>query len=440
MAILDEAYAHELDFQDSLKEMRTQFHLPFGGKVVYLCGNSLGLQPKSAREAVQKELDVWAWEGVEGHFGEDGGWYKFHERFRKPMGKLLGCLDSEVVVMNSLTVNLHLLMVSFYKPTNERHIILMENKAFPSDDYAVDSQVQLRGFDPKVSVVRLGDEHGRLTEEVIEDYLNTNGSQVALIWLGAVNFYTGRVMDMERVARAGHASGAVVGFDLAHATGNVPLNLHDWNVDFAVFCTYKYLNGGAGGPGGAFVHSSHTANTSIHRLAGWWGNDPSTRFEMRSGFEPVASADGWQLSNAPIMGMSALYASVMLFDSLNFADLREKSLKLGGYLMDLITESRFEGIEVLTPRDSKHRGCQISVRVCAGTKTLLEVSHRLEMQGVLGDKRMPDVLRLSPVPLYNSYADVWRTVDALKLALDLSTPIPPSRIVDMPKFASRPVV
>eukprot|EP00300_Choanocystis_sp_HF-7_P011529 c17501_g1_i1.p1 GENE.c17501_g1_i1~~c17501_g1_i1.p1 ORF type:complete len:325 (+),score=50.37 c17501_g1_i1:40-1014(+) len=316
--------ADKLDSQDPLAHLRDEFCLIDGGKVPYFCGNSLGLKPKLTDSFVQHELDTWAEQAVGGHFGEDGGWTRFNERFRAPLCDLLGCRPNEVVVMHSLTTNLHLLVYSFYKPTKIRNKIIIENKAFPSDDYAIVSQIALKGYDPEKCLVRFGDADGTFDLHELEEYLDSHGSEVALVWLGAVNYYSGLVHDIRGITEAAHRAGAMVGFDLAHAVGNVPLSLHDCQVDFAVFCTYKYLNAGPGSVGGAFVNDRLATNKSIPRMAGWWGNNPETRFQMNSTFEPTNSADGWQLSNAPVLAMATLMASLTVFQRVKFSLLRKK--------------------------------------------------------------------------------------------------------------------
>eukprot|EP00298_Acanthocystis_sp_HF-20_P029065 c7932_g1_i1.p1 GENE.c7932_g1_i1~~c7932_g1_i1.p1 ORF type:complete len:473 (-),score=201.64 c7932_g1_i1:24-1442(-) len=422
-------FALSLDRNDTLSHLRNKFNLIKDGDVVYMCGNSLGLQPKCARDKISHELNEWAEKGVEGHMTEDGGWYRYHERFRKPFSKLLGCKESEIVVMNSLTVNLHLLMTSFYQPTQTRNKIIIGSCTFPSDNYAVASQAKLRGFDPKSVVVRLGDEKGILSEEQIESYLKKHGDEVALLWLEAVNFRTGYVLDVKSVTELGHRYGVVVGFDLAHAAGNIILDLHNWNVDFAVFCTYKYLNSGPGSPGGAFVHEKHAIDTKRFRFAGWWGNDPNTRFDMIDEFIPVPTADSWSLSNTPIMGMACLDASLSVFGETEMKQLRDKSVKLWEYLVNLVEAENILGIELITPKDPSKHGCQASFRLLGGDERLDQVCSRLAELNVLVDMRKPNIIRISPAPLYNSYLDVWRTVKSLKIAVSNAS-ITPSMIIN----------
>jgi kynureninase len=399
---------------------RDLFHIPpaDGGRypeAAYLVGNSLGLQPRASRAALLDELDNWATLGVEGWFEAEHPWLRCHEELRDPVARLVGAWPTETVVMNFLTVNLHLLMVSFYKPEGQRTRILIEDAAFPSDSYAVRSQARLHGLDPDQTVVRLRPRPGEdnLRTEDIEDYLRREGDRVALVLLGGVNYLTGELMDMPAITAAGHAAGAMVGWDLAHAAGNVPLRLHDWDVDFAAWCSYKYLNGGPGAVAGAFVHKRHLDAAPISRLEGWWGTDTATRFEMAPVSRPPASADAWQLSTPPILAISPVRTSLEIFDKVGIAALRERSERLTGYLeglLDEITPDR--PITVITPRDPSRRGCQLSLRL--GGAGAAELAARLRRgYGVMTDFREPDVVRLAPVPLYSSYHDCWRAADAL---------------------------
>jgi kynureninase len=399
---------------------RDLFHIPpaDGGhypQAAYLVGNSLGLQPRATRAALIDELDGWATLGVEGWFEAERPWLRCHEALRDPVARLVGAGPAETVVMNFLTVNLHLLMVSFYQPEGERTRILIEDAAFPSDSYAVRSQARLHGLDPDQTVVRLRPRPGEdtLRTEDIEDYLRREGDRVALVLFGGVNYLTGELMDIPAITAAGHAAGAMVGWDLAHAAGNVPLRLHDWDVDFAAWCSYKYLNGGPGAVAGAFIHQRHLDKAPASRLEGWWGTDAATRFEMAAVSRPPASADAWQLSSPPILAISPVRTALEIFDKVGIAALRERSERLTGYLeglLDEITPGR--PITVLTPRDPSRRGCQLSLRL--GGAGAAELSERLRREyGVMTDFREPDVVRLAPVPLYSTYHDCWRAADAL---------------------------
>ncbi|GIU81790.1 MAG: kynureninase [Acidobacteria bacterium] len=426
-----ESFAREKDRQDSLKDFRDRFYIPKhsdGKEKIYFCGNSLGLQPKSVREYVVCELEDWARLGVEGHFRARNPWMPYHEFLTEKMAEVVGAKPIEVVVMNSLTVNLHFLMVSFYRPTSRRHKIVIESFAFPSDRYAVESQIRFHGFNPEDSLIVL---HPREGETILrtEDILRTiyeNGDSIALILLGGVNYYTGQAFDFAEITKAGHEVGAVVGFDLAHAAGNLELKLHDWNVDFAVWCCYKYLNAGPGAVGGAFVHENHAERFDLPRFAGWWGHDKETRFLMPDQFKPIAGAEGWQVSNPPILQMAALRASLEIFHQAQMKNLREKSVELTGYLEFLINQIADERIEIITPKNPEERGCQLSIRVKGkenhvqgfeqgvssnGRKSLFE---KLLQSGVVADWREPDVIRVAPVPLYNTFTDVFRFAEILR--------------------------
>jgi kynureninase len=416
------AAARELDAADELTTLRDQFHLPpFGaGEAAYFAGNSLGLQPKVVRSRLGEELDGWARLGVEGHVEAVRPWVSYHELLREPAARLVGAQPSEVVMMNSLTVNLHLMMVSFYRPTAERHAIVIEDTAFPSDSYAVRSQAAFHGYDPDEAVLRLRPRAGESalrTEDVVE-LLAAQGERVALVLLGAVNYYSGEFMDIAAITAAGHAAGAVVGWDLAHAAGNVPLQMHDWGVDWAAWCSYKYLNSGPGSLAGAFVHEQHLADRTLPKLAGWWSTDPVTRFRMGPTVTPVDTADSWQLSNPPILAMAPVLASLEMFDAVGMAELRAKSVRLTGYLEGLL-DSIVEGrpFEVITPRDPARRGAQLSVRLRG--RDAGEVTARLRGDhGVYADARQPDVVRLAPAPMYCTFHDCWRAATALAAVLD----------------------
>jgi len=376
------------------------------------CHESSRLQPNAVREAVLLELDDWARLGVEGHFDGTNPWYSYHERFAEPLAHVVGAKAHEVVVMNSLTTNLHLLMVSFYRPTDWRFKILIEANAFPSDRYAVASQARFHGFDPEEAVVEMRPRDGEhlLRTEDIEDYLARAGEEVALILFGGVNYYTGQAYEMERITRAGHAAGCVVGFDLAHAAGNLELRLHDWGVDFAAWCSYKYLNSGPGGVGGAFVHDRHAFAPELPRFAGWWGNDPQTRFSMPEAFVPQRGAAGWQLSNAPVLAMAAHKASLDLFVEATMPALRRESVRLTERALQLIDRIDTDRYEVITPRDPAHRGGQLSILTGRGGRELFA---RLQRGGVVCDYREPGVIRVAVAPLYNTEQDVERFVELL---------------------------
>lgn len=412
-------FARQLDQNDPLRDYRQRFHLPMqksGEPYVYLCGNSLGLQPKSTRAFIEQELSDWENLGVEGHFHAKNPWMPYHEFLAESTARLVGAKPSEVVVMNALSVNLHLLMVSFYRPTAERYKIIIEADAFPSDQYAVKSQLRFHGFDPADGLIELRSKSGHPvipTEEILET-IEHEGDQVALILIGGVNYYTGQAFEMKRIAAAGHAKGCVVGFDLAHAAGNLKLHLHDWDVDFAAWCSYKYLNSGPGGVSGVFVHERHSNQADLPRFAGWWGHEKKTRFKMPPEFVVMPGAEGWQLSNAPILAMAALRASMEIFDEVGMDALREKADQLTAYL-EFLLKPHMErmGLRIITPSDPTQRGCQLSLQTAANGKALFDV---LTAEGVICDWREPDVIRLAPVPLYNSYEDVWNFARILTTA------------------------
>jgi kynureninase len=417
---LDEKHASDLDARDELRTLREQFHIPPapGGRysdAAYFAGNSLGLQPKVIAPRVAGELADWARLGVEGHLEGNRPWVAYHELLREPAARLVGAQPAEVVVMNSLTVNLHLMMVSFYRPTAERHAIVIEDTAFPSDSYAVRSQAAFHGYDPDEAVIRLRPREGEtsLRNEDVVAALERDGDRVALVLLGGVNYYSGELLDIETITRAGRAAGAVVGWDLAHAAGNVPLQMHDWGVDWAAWCSYKYLNSGPGSLAGAFVHERHLADRTLPKFAGWWSTEPATRFRMGPVVEEVDSADSWQLSNPPILAMAPVLASLEMFDAVGMAALRAKSMRLTAYLESVLDASSVgPAAQIITPRDPQRRGAQLSVRVsdiAAGT-----VTERLRHgHGVFADARQPDVVRLAPAPMYNTFHDCWRAATAL---------------------------
>lgn len=408
-------FAREQDAADPLKEFRKAFIFPKGDGTkawTYLAGNSLGLQPKKARLYVDQELRDWAKLGVEGHVHAKSPWLPYHENLTAQTARLVGAKPGEVVVMNTLTVNLHLMMVSFYRPTAKRFKILMEASAFPSDQYAVASQVRYHGFEPDTAIIAMKPRPGEQTlrTEDIEARLAADGESIALVLFGSVNYLTGQAFDIPAITAAGHAQGCLVGFDLAHGAGNVPLRLHDWGPDFAVWCSYKYLNGGPGALAGCFVHARH-AQADLPRFAGWWGHDKKSRFKMPEGFIPISGAEGWQLSNPPIFSMAALRASMDLFEAATTAALRRKSERLTGYLEYLLDALPPGFCQVITPRQPQARGAQLSLRLARPPKTLLK---KLSAAGVICDFREPDIIRAAPAPLYNSFSDVHRFVTILE--------------------------
>jgi len=413
----DEALARRLDEEDRLASYRTRFHLPLAGSgkpALYFTGNSLGLQPCETAEAMTQELDQWARLGVGGHFDGAAPWFSYHELLRDSLCKLVGARPDEVVAMNSLTVNLHLMLVSFFRPTAKRSKILMEDCAFPSDTYAARTQLRHHGYDAdqNLIVARTAESGRGVPLAEFERLLDRHGDEIAVVLLGGVNYYTGQLFDMQRITALAQARGCVVGLDLAHAAGNVPLELHDWNVDFAVWCSYKYLNAGPGAVAGCFVHQRHVENTDLPRFGGWWGNDPERRFRMHleSEFVPRPTADGWQLSNPPILALAPLRVSLGLFDEAGMGALRDKSERLTAYLEAWVEHVAGERIEVLTPAAAHERGCQLSLRALDRPRELFQA---LEQHGVVADYREPDVVRVAPVPLYNSFHDVWSLGQAL---------------------------
>ena len=415
-------WALEMDSNDPLKHMRDRFHIPLHNEkeAIYFTGNSLGLQPKSVRAHVEQELLDWAQQGVEGHFHARHPWYSYHEQFPVPLSRILGALPEEVVVMNQLTVNLHLLMATFYRPTKQRYRIICEARAFPSDQYALESQVRLHGFDPADAIVEVSPRAGAHTIrlEDIRSVIHANRDSVALVLFGGVNYYSGQVFPMKAITEAAHDAGAYAGFDLAHAVGNVELDLHQWKVDFACWCSYKYLNSGPGGVAGAFIHQVHASNTALPRMAGWWGYDKETRFKMEPGFRPMPTAEGWQVSNAPVLSMAAHKAAVEIFDEVGMEALLKKSRLLTGYLFYLLDELNKEAgeklLEVITPRNEEEHGCQVSLLMQKEGRVVFTA---LQDQGIVVDWREPNVIRVAPVPLYNRFKDVWDFIQVLKARL-----------------------
>ncbi len=413
----DESFARLMDSEDPLGSYRDQFLPPRrrdGTPLTYLCGHSLGLQPAAARAVVGQEMEDWARLGVECHFHAKTPCYSYHETLRDPAARLVGALPHEVVFMNSLTVNLHLLMASFYQPVGRRRCILIDEPAFPSDLYAIQSQIRWHGLDPAecLLTVRPRDGEQAVRMEDVEEILERRGAEIAVVWWNAVNFLTGQFFDVPRLTAAAHRHDCLIGLDLAHAAGNVPLRLHDWGVDFAVWCSYKYLNGGPGAVGGCFIHENHGHNPDLPRLAGWWGNDPATRFRMHlePTFTPKPGADGWQVSNPPILAMAPLRASLALFDAAGMEALRAKSERLTGYLEYLLDRLPPGRCEQVTPRDPLRRGAQLSLLIRDRPRGLVE---KLAAAGVVCDFREPNVVRAAPAPLYNGYHDVWAFADVL---------------------------
>jgi kynureninase len=414
----DEDFAKQLDAEDRLSSCREKFHVPLGkdGKpLIYFAGNSLGLMPKSAREFVDQDLEDWAKLGVDAHLEAKTPWYTYHEPLREPTARIVGAKPVEVICMNSLTVNLHMMMATFYRPTKSRFKILMEDPAFPSDTYAIKTQIRHHGLDPKDALVLASPRKNEFTvrTEDILDLIEKNRDSLAIVWIAGVNFFTGQLFDMPAITKAAQKHRISVGFDLAHAVGNVPLSMHDWNIDFAVWCTYKYLNAGPGAIGGAYLHERHATNTKLPRFAGWFGNDPNTRFQMQlePEFVPVASADAWQVSNPPIFSMAPLRASLAIFgEAGGMKSLREKSVKLTGYLEFLLSQLGSKRFTVITPGDTNSRGCQLSILAHEHPKELYK---ELGAAGVKCDFREPNVIRVAPTPLYNTFSEVWRFAQIL---------------------------
>jgi kynureninase len=414
----DRDTAIALDRADALAGYRDQFHIPLnaqGHPQSYFCGHSLGLQPKRTAALLNEELQVWQTQGVAGHFNSERPWLSYHELLIPELVELCGALPIEVVAMNSLSVNLQLLLISFYRPTPQRHKILIEAGAFPSDRYAVSAQLRLHGYDPAHDLIemapRAGDDLLR-TEDVLA-LLEREGSSIATVLLPGMQYLTGQLFDMQRITQVAQQQGCVVGFDLAHAIGNVPLRLHDWNVDFAVWCSYKYLNSGPGSIGGAFVHERHAHSFELPRLTGWWGHDKHSRFAMPQKFMPLPGAEGWQLSNPAIFACAPLLASLQLFKAAGMPALRDKSVQLSAYLQYLL-QAQLPQIRIITPADPQARGCQLSLRLPGTPQQARHLHQQLMTQGMVCDWREPDIIRVAPVPLYNSYLDAWNLVQAMQ--------------------------
>ena len=409
-------YAKKQDAEDALASFRNKFHIPknaSGEELIYFCGNSLGLQPKITSEYIKEELTDWANLGVEGHVEGKHPWLPYHEFLTENMAKIVGAKPSEVVVMNTLTTNLHLMMVSFFQPTKTKYKIVVESDAFPSDKYAVESQLKFHGINPKDGLIlwkpRKGEEICRF--EDLEEIMKNHGNEIALLMIGSINYYTGQSFPLKKITQLGHSYNCMVGFDLAHGAGNIQPNLHETGADFAVWCTYKYLNSGPGSLGGCFVHERHANNENLNRFAGWWGHNKKTRFNMRHEFDALPGAEGWQLSNPPILSMAAIRASLDTFAEAGFENLRKKSEKLTGFLEFLLDEMKKDAINVITPRNPEERGCQLSIQVKNADKNL---HTKLTEAGVISDWREPDVIRVAPAPLYNSFEDVFRFYEKLK--------------------------
>jgi kynureninase len=415
------SFAKELDQKDTLSRYKNEFIFPKVNNkdVIYFTGNSLGLQPKRTKSYVDEVMNDWANLAVEGHFYANKPWWDYHERFANPLSKIVGALPSEVTVMNTLTVNLHLLMVSFYRPTAKRYKILCEAKAFPSDQYMIQSQVQFHGYHPNDAIVeiqRRDGEHNIRLEDVLSK-IEEVGDALALVLIGGVNYYTGQVFDMKTITKAGHKAGAFVGWDLAHAAGNVKLDLHEWDVDFAAWCSYKYMNSGPGNASGCFIHEKHHNNKDLRRFAGWWGHNKERRFKMEPFFDPVQGADGWQISNLPILSLAPYLASVALFDEVGMDALIEKRNLITSYLEFILYEISQEvggAFEIITPKNQDERACQLSVYLHGEGRSLFEY---LMKNGVITDWREPNVIRLAPVPLYCSFEDMYEFGQILKAGI-----------------------
>ena len=413
-------FAKQQDQNDQLAEYRNQFHIPKdknGNELIYMTGNSLGLQPKITKSYIDQELEDWANLGVEGHTEGQNPWLHYHEFLTETMAEIVGAKPLEVIVMNSLTANLHLMMVSFYKPTSKRYKILIEADAFPSDKYAVESQLRHHGYDDKDGLIlwKARDGQELVNYEDLETILKNHGDEIALIMIGGVNYYTGQSFDLKHITELGHSHGCTVGFDCAHGAGNVQLNLHNSGADFAVWCTYKYLNSGPGSLSGAFVHERHARRKDLNRFTGWWSHNKETRFKMRDEFDQLPGAEGWQLSNPPILSMAAIRASLDVFKEAGFDKLCLKSKSLTGYFEFLINALNNSDIKIITPSNPDERGCQLSIQVKNADKSLHK---KLTDAGIITDWREPDVIRCAPVPLYNSFMDVYLMVEKMKVILN----------------------
>ena len=414
--------AKQMDNEDPLKSFRGQFYIPIihAKESIYFTGNSLGLQPKTAQEYILNDLEDWANYGVEGHFHGRNPWVRYHEMFPEKLAPILGALEEEITVMNQLTINLHLLLTTFYRPTKDRYKIICEAKAFPSDQYALESQVLLAGLEPATAIIEIKPRDGEYTirNEDILASIKKHNNELMLVIIGGVNYYTGQVFDMKAITAAAHEARAYCGFDLAHAVGNIELKLHDWNVDFACWCSYKYLNSGPGSVAGAFIHQHHIANKSLPRLAGWCGTNKEKRFKMEKEFDPIPSAEGWQLSTPPLLNMSAHRASLDIFEEAGFENILAKQKKLSAYLLFILDEinssSSKKMIEIITPRNENEHGCQVSLLMLEKGKEIFE---SLKRNSVILDWREPNVIRVAPAPLYNTFEDIYRFGNIIKSIL-----------------------
>jgi len=409
------SFAEQLDKKDPLKKFRKYFHFPerSGKKAIYFCGNSLGLQPKAVGKAVKQELKDWKHLAVAGYFAAKNPWLFYQDNFKQPLSKIMGCRQEEITVMNALTVNLHLLLLSFYKPKDGRFKIIMEAGAFPSDQYAVETQVKFHSLNPNEAIVELFPRKGEKTlrtEDILQT-IETNKDNLALVLLGGINYYTGQLYDIKAITAATHAAGAIAGYDLAHVAGNVPMELHNWNADFAVWCSYKYLNAGPGAVSGVYIHAKYANDKNYNRMGGWWGNAEKTRFKMEKGFKPKAGAGGWQLSTAQVLNMVALKASLELFEKAGIKNLHKKSILLTGYLEFLLQQLFNVKFEIITPADPQQRGAQLSLYFKKDAKA---IHQKLTDNGVIVDYREPGVIRVAPAPLYNSFKEVYRFYEILK--------------------------
>lgn len=408
-------FARHLDEKDPLRHFRHQFYFPLhhGVEAIYFCGNSLGLQPKNVEAAMRQELLDWQTMAIDGYLHAKNPWLYYQHPFRKPLSKIVGCHEHELTVMNTLTVNLHLMMISFYRPTTERFKIIMESGAFPSDQYAVETQVRIHGFDPRDAIIEIEPRPGQklLHNDDILEAIHLHGDRLSMILLSGINYYTGQLYDIPSITEAGHRAGAITGFDLAHVAGNVPVHLHTWDVDFAVWCSYKYLNGGPGATGGAYVHERYASDKEHIRLGGWWGNEESTRFRMEKGFIPKPDANGWNLSTAQVFNMVALKSSLEIFDKTNMEELHSKSKELTAYLEFLLSLIPNIGLEIITPSQPHQRGAQLSLYFPEKGK---QIHQKMLDAGIIVDYREPGVIRVAPAPLYNSFEEVFRFYEILK--------------------------
>jgi kynureninase len=418
------SFAKKMDAADPLAQFRSRFHFPKinGKEALYFCGNSLGLQPKSTEAYLKRELTNWAEKAVDGHFHGEEAWYGVRKKSKPTLGRILGALDHEVVAMNNLSVNLHLLMVSFYQPSPTRYKIIVEAGAFPSDQYMLETQLRFHGLDPGQALVELRPRAGEFTlrtEDIIAE-IEKQGDTLAMVNMAGIQYYTGQYFDLQKITQAAHAVGAVAGFDLAHAAGNVPLQLHDWEVDFATWCSYKYLNSGPGNVSGIFVHEKYADRPDLPRFAGWWGHSEAARFKMEKGFIPMHGADGWQLANSNVLALAAHQASLDIFEEAGIAAIREKSIQLTGYLEYLIEQISGDSgvLEIITPKNPEERGCQLSLLIHKGGKAVFDTWYG---QGVVGDWRNPNVIRLAPAPLYTRFEDVYQFGSILKESLSTFT-------------------